>query len=368
MLSLYDDTKPFSFHIELTDGCNARCPACARNQILSSQQLIQHPNLASSSITLNRFKKIFKNYQQQTRSIVFSGNFGDPVFNPQFANILKYTIDNILIPDSKHSNVITCTNGGMRSHRWWSNLAKDTKKENIRNEMVFAIDGLTDTNHIYRVNTRFDRVIDNAKAWIGEGGEAQWQWIRFDHNKHQEQEAREFAKEIGFKSFQVVNSSRASILEYIFKDKHYKVIPTTEVDLKGFNINSEEKDKIKEISTNSKEFFNNPKKNTTIKCTEQELNRIYIDCEGFIYPCCWIGTHQYHKRNNTRTVYHSNRVLETMSFEEKDKAWNRNFIDILHDVWFEYILPSSWDTDPCSICKQNCGKKSFRTDRQTVKL
>ena len=28
---MYDLSRPFSFHIELTDKCNARCVQCSRN-------------------------------------------------------------------------------------------------------------------------------------------------------------------------------------------------------------------------------------------------------------------------------------------------------------------------------------------------
>merc|ERR1711991_170093 len=89
------------------------------------------------------------------------------------------------------------TNGGYKSKEWWS---------------VFAIDGLADTHHLYRVNTRFERVIENAKAFIEGGGNAQWSFIRFGHNQHQEEQARKLAKEIGFKSFTACNSER-------FRDK-----------------------------------------------------------------------------------------------------------------------------------------------------
>ena len=72
----------------------------------------------------------------------------------------------------------------------------------------FAIDGLKDTNHIYRVKTDFDRIIDNAEAFIKAGGNAHWIMIIFDHNQHQIDEANELSKKVGFRSFQTKISSR----------------------------------------------------------------------------------------------------------------------------------------------------------------
>lgn len=370
MLSLYNDEKPFKFHIELTDGCNARCPQCPRNLILQSKKLVEHPNLAGKNITFEQYKKIFQNYQRKAATVVFSGNFGDPVFNPDFADILKYTIDNVVNKYDIRSHVKTCTNGGFRSPSWWADLAKATKtKRRNGNVMCFAIDGLEDTHHLYRVNTRFDRVIANAKAWIDAGGTAEWQWIRFDHNKHQEADARQLAKDLGFTIFQTVNTSRGSIDHFEFNGDKYFLKAPTESNLDEFDITPEQKQTIKKISKNRDVYVKNivEKKvveKTVINCVELDLNRVYIDCEGYVYPCCWIGSHQYHKRNQTRTLFDVGDILKTRDYTEDDKVWNRDFIDILHDAWFEYELPNSWDKSPCSICEQHCGEKQFRTARE----
>lgn len=393
MLSLYNETLPFKAHIEITDQCNARCPQCPRNIILpKSKNLREHPNLKNSWITYDQFVKIFSGHEDDMNQVIFSGNFGDPVFNPDFEKILKHTIDHLIHKDKKivakeHSprgngilrgHVKTCTNGGFRKPEWWAKLAKDTipHTECYDNVMCFAIDGLEDTHHLYRVNTRFDRVIENAKAWIGAGGKAEWQFIRFEHNIHQEQAARDLSKELGFAQFQVVDSSRGSIEEFNFKGENYflkmpekseefKSRQSIHYKNKGLDEDHVEKTPYVDYPTVHRGPANAKDPNEEITCVEANMNRIYIDCEGFIYPCCWIGTHQYHMRNQTRSLYDKGDVLFNKTYDEKDKAWNRPFVDILHDAWFEYILPESWDTAPCTICTQNCGKKEIRTKRES---
>ena len=46
----------------------------------------------------------------------------------------------------------------------------------------FAIDGLEDTNHIYRRNTDWVKIVQNATAYIAAGGRAEWDFIVFAHN------------------------------------------------------------------------------------------------------------------------------------------------------------------------------------------
>ena len=368
MLTLYDESKPFRFHIELTDGCNARCPHCPRNLIEHTTKTLKaHPNLAGNDITFQQYKDIFKNYLNKTASVVFSGNFGDPVWNPEFSSILEYTVNNVL--SENNSYVKVCTNGGFRKPEWWTDLARKTKSKPL---MCFAIDGLEDTHHLYRVNTRYDRVIANAKAWIAEGGKAEWQFIRMDHNKHQEAEAKRRANELGFTSFQVVVSNRGSIEEFNYKGIKYHITAPEETNIEELPYTTVVKKQLKKLKENKGLHFGTNKDSDgmhqiiyedVIDCQEAEINRIYIDCEGFVYPCCWIGSHQYHVRNSTRTMYDTGNILFTKNAREMDKAWNRSFIDILQDAWFEFILPTSWDNEPCSICSQNCGKRKTQTIR-----
>ena len=62
--------------------------------------------------------------------------------------------------------------------------------------------------HLYRRNTSYKKVIDNAKAFIQAGGEAHWQFIVFRHNEHQLKEAKKLSEEMGFKKIDFMYSDR----------------------------------------------------------------------------------------------------------------------------------------------------------------
>ena len=85
------------------------------------------------------------------------------------------------------------TNGGARKPDYWRSLA-ETAGDKMH--VVFGIDGLADTNHLYRRHVQWDKLIENAQAFIGAGGKAKWQFIKFPWNKHQVEQAKELSKQI----------------------------------------------------------------------------------------------------------------------------------------------------------------------------
>ena len=65
------------------------------------------------------------------------------------------------------------------------------------------------THHVYRINTQFDKVLENAKSVIATNrAQVHWKYIVFEHNKHQVEDAREIAKQAGFTTFSTVKTSR----------------------------------------------------------------------------------------------------------------------------------------------------------------
>ena len=90
---MYDLSRPFSFHIELTDKCNARCVQCSRNFVDDLGNLNERPNLCLTEITIDQYKDIFKDYLHKTKTINFCGNMGDPLFAK---DILAITIKSIV--------------------------------------------------------------------------------------------------------------------------------------------------------------------------------------------------------------------------------------------------------------------------------
>ena len=51
-----------------------------------------------------------------------------------------------------------------------------------------------------RVGAKWDRIAENVSAFINAGGRERWQWIMMNHNEHQLEQAKAFAKELGLVS------------------------------------------------------------------------------------------------------------------------------------------------------------------------
>jgi MoaA/NifB/PqqE/SkfB family radical SAM enzyme len=177
-----------SINAELSNYCNADCPMCARYFI---DGVLNKERVNSIHTTLNFLKdRIGEKLVRQLNRFTSCGNLGDGSMNPECLEIYQW-----LRQTNKNINLTLHTNGGARNSDFWRELAK------IGVYVTFAIDGLEDTNHIYRVNVRWNKVIENSTAFIEAGGETEWQYIAFKHNEHQIDKAREFALSMGFSRF-----------------------------------------------------------------------------------------------------------------------------------------------------------------------
>src|SRR6056300_429291 len=141
-------------HIEPTSLCNAECPQCARN--INGSGL--NPNINLGSLDLDWFQKHLDNTAlKDIEKIFFCGNMGDPCATPQLIEIITY------LKQTKPSLVIGVnTNASLRTAEWFTRLG--TLLQGRYDYVVFSIDGLEDTNHIYRKRTQWKKIMDNARA------------------------------------------------------------------------------------------------------------------------------------------------------------------------------------------------------------
>ena len=198
---LYKYEEITQMHLELTDKCNAGCSMCPR-YINGGSKL--NPNLALTEITLEQFKTWFDPaFVSQLRRVMACGNFGDPIMARDCLEIYQYL--------RQHNSTLDLgihTNGSARSIKWWEELAKVLDMNHRGGGCVFSVDGLKDTNHLYRRGTNFDTILENMKAFIGAGGRAKWDFIAFQHNEYQIEEARELARTLGVVEFNIKKTTR----------------------------------------------------------------------------------------------------------------------------------------------------------------
>lgn len=331
-------------HFEITTFCNAFCLGCSRTSDMADG--IENP-IAASHLSRDLFEKaLTADNTLQLDELFFCGVMGDPLAHPEFLQYLEFAV--ALWPKIK---IVIHTNGSLGSTLTWHRLGALSQKYNI--ECVFSIDGLQDTNALYRVGTSWTKIMRNAQKFIDQGGRAVWKYIQFDINSHQVTEAQQLATDLGFQRF------------IVRKNYDPKRQPST-VSLED----------VKQMKSRSRPFANTSDEeleikinslydtSTAISCKAQQRNEIYVDSQGEVWPCCWIGNLGERRLSIVEREYFHRQWL-------KDKSSGFNSLKyyslqtILQDDFFAKDLPQSWQRNEsrsqrCSpACIKHCSAVSI---------
>lgn len=261
-------------HIELTDKCQAQCPMCPRNHHGGKTRSF----IRNGDISLAQFKEWFPpHFLAQLNNFYSCGNYGDPAFASDCLEIFAYVRScNPTVRLALH------TNGGMRSPRWWRELAQ------FNIEVVFAVDGFKGKHELYRKNTKFDKVIENLKAFISGGGTAKVDSLVFAHNERQVKELEKFLLDLGVNSVNFVSTTRFyEMTEYEVHDNEGNI---------EYTIAPAQTEPFKRTPNNTlnalvdKEVRDSVLQQIEIQPSCEKDNAIYVDPYGNIFPCCWLGS------------------------------------------------------------------------------
>jgi MoaA/NifB/PqqE/SkfB family radical SAM enzyme len=139
------------------------------------------------------------------------------------------------------------------------------------------LDGLKDTNKIYRINSDWKSIMNGFDTIKKYGIKTVWKFIVFHHNQHQIEEAEKLSKELGFNEFRLEKSDRW-------------------LEEQGLNLKPLE-EFVDNFNNHQLNVLNNAKYKTTMfpvcLTNNTPANQLYIDAEGNFYPCCWMGTYRY---------------------------------------------------------------------------
>jgi len=288
MLTQFNYNLIDEYQIEITTYCNAACPQCPRNDLGHGI----NPLMPLRHLDQTIIDQIFtQSLCQRLRQIFFCGSYGDPIMHPDFLDILRnFRKKNPTLWLYIH------TNGGVHGPDYWREIA------NIMagyGQIDFGIDGLQDTLELYRQNVVFDRVIENARAFIDAGGRAQWNFIVFEHNEHQVDQARDLSKQWGFYSFLPRNTGRFF--------NHATLEEMEEWPVRSRSRNHVLKPPRQEKYRNrSMMFLPNLKKEypkiqdyfdtTPITCDALIGHKVAINVEGLVLPCNFFNHNLYDRR------------------------------------------------------------------------
>ena len=357
------------FHIEATSKCNLTCPQCAR-----SPGGFINPILPMDELSIEDYKKVFDpDFCKQLDQIYFNGNYGDPASSTNLYEAISWMKSN----GAKQVNFFT--NGSLRTPAWWESMAKLLTGKN--DYVVFGIDGLADTNHIYRRGSNFEKIMENVQAFINAGGIARWDFIRFKHNVHQEEDAKELARKMGFKKFNAKGTARfldetaGEIVKVQLTNAESRAKKATQPGADNFNLveleRAEAKDKIKDsfdkvIAEHG--TFENYVDVGKITCKSTESGNqyganVFMDFKGKIWPCCWMGCLPYIADQNYLPKKQILKLME--NYEEGFNDIKLHTLDeVLAHKWYESDLQNSWDNTTKDevnprifTCGRTCGSK-----------
>jgi MoaA/NifB/PqqE/SkfB family radical SAM enzyme len=227
------------------------------------------------------------------------------------------------------------------------------------------VDGLRDTNHLYRQGVVWDNVERNMKAFIAAGGRARWDFIIFGHNEHQIDQAEALATEWGFEKFQRKKSGRFFTASNKGKDKHQaqnRKGQETQLLQKPQKLDNQnlallKQAEIEKTYGSMSDYYNK----CSINCKAIDKKEIFITAEGLLMPCCWTAGRMY-------KWWHKDYRVEQI-WDHINAAGGKDGISVLthglESVMNSGILQSiksSWDRTSVAdgklgVCAQKCGSE-----------
>jgi len=316
---------------ELSSHCNSRCPQCARYDMFGNV----HKDLNVTHLDVNIIKNLPLEKMKNLETVFLCGNFGDPLMHPGLNEIVSFF---------ENQKILISTNASLRSKEWWNKLGRNTNVE-----VTFCIDGIGLEHELYRRNTSYEKIIENAEAFLQAGGLARWQFIVFRHNEHQLEEASKLSIKMGFKEIEFIYSDRFDT------ENKWKVYDNNKY---LYNLEKSSHQTTLRESLNAPEgekFWKSLNKNKgPITCVWSNQKKIYIHSDGTVYPCCMLGSVQAGKNIEKLLLKKIVGDLQEIDLHHYDLD------DIINSKVFKKNLPNSFNGTPLQhpICIEWCNKNT----------
>lgn len=320
--------------VDHTSRCNLLCLQCAR-----VHQGNLNPSLPMDELQLSDYQNIFSQSLPQLQEMFFCGNYGDASVSQSFLPALEYLRQSRPLLTLKLS-----TNGSARQPDWWRELAVHLRGP--RDLVAFSIDGLENTNSIYRVNSQWNKIVENASAFIQAGGRARWDFLVFSHNEHQVEEARALAKKLGFVSFTVKRSNR------FLKFAQSPVQAPSNREYLGQAMSA------LPALMQEQGSWAHYQDTTAITCKfKTEKRGVFLDFQGKLWPCCWMAA-PLHQHDETEQKPYIQQLLAKYG-EDFHSLRKNSWEKVLTHPWFAQELVQSWGLGGARspTCARNCGEK-----------
>jgi MoaA/NifB/PqqE/SkfB family radical SAM enzyme len=283
----YKDIR--TVHLEITQRCNASCPMCDRNE--NGGAVNQHIIGKEQELTLDDCIDIFPaDFISQLNTMYMCGNLGDPISASDTLEVFDWFRG---CNDAMWLSMNT--NAGARDEHWWKDLAKILGRQGA---VIFSVDGLEDTNHLYRQGVRWEFVERNMRAFIEAGGRARWDYLIFEHSECDVERAEQLAKKWGVEKFikkktgRFIKASKAELKETHQAQNRKGQDTTTLAKPKRLEHQNLELLKLREIEKtygDMETYYDR----AHINCKVTKDSSVFVTAEGLVLPCCWTAGRMY---------------------------------------------------------------------------
>jgi len=172
-----------SLQIETTTRCTLKCPACSRT-VFSEKLNRPYPHYDLDVDILHAFLDCPSG--RQIEQLVLCGDYGDSIYYPKLFEFVER-----FKPDK---SMWLVTNGSYQRQQFWQDLCARLDKSDT---VVFSIDGLEDTNHLYRVNSDWKSTMLGMDIVVKSGVNVVWETNIFSFNYDRLAEIKSFAESKG---------------------------------------------------------------------------------------------------------------------------------------------------------------------------
>jgi MoaA/NifB/PqqE/SkfB family radical SAM enzyme len=308
-----------------------------------------------TELSLGDVELIFEpDFVRQLRSIYLCGNYGDPMVARDTLDVLSYF-------RRCHPKVWLgiYTNGSGRTTAWWERLA------GLVDYCRFSIDGLRATNHLYRRGTNWDIIMQSVGAFINAGGNAEWDFIVFQHNEHQVEEARALSRSLGFTKFAVKKTYRFFNLKTGRKRDQVEVLDRDgnfEYSIAGPTQSRYQNESLVQLDRNigRQSNYDDYLDKTRIVCKVAGEQKLYLSAEGLAFPCCWTANiYPWYQPPQATEIWQL--INRLPNGKDSLNARKQPLSEIVNGPFFQHLVPESWSIRSVAegrleVCSRVCGE------------
>ena len=352
MMYRYEDIR--EVHLEITQRCQAACPMCDRNMNGGAD----NPHITNAELDVETVRRMFKpSFIKQLDTMYMCGNLGDPIVAKDTLDVFKY-----FRACNPNMWLSMNTNAGARDEEWWTELAQTFGRKGA---VIFSVDGLADTNHLYRQNVNWNNVERSMKSFINAGGRARWDFLIFQHNEHQVEEAEQLSKDWGFEKFIKKKSGRFITSDIKPKQEHQAVnrkgAETQKLakpkEAKNQNLALLKQKEIEKSYGSMKEYLDK----CSIVCKVAQQGSIFVTAEGLLMPCCWTAGRMYKWWHNDPRVEQVWDHIENAGGKKGISIVNNDLKHVVNGRLISSIT-DSWQKQSIAdgklgVCAQKCGSE-----------